>query len=277
MEFHVGAFRDFKKIIRQQEKEIQSFYQIACDFMQQQRFTDAETYLYKIKTIKSNDPVWMYGLGNVYRMQAQHTLAYHWYMQAAELNHAPSFYHLGLIEFKRHNYTLAEHYLKSAVMHGHTEAYITLGQIFLNQYHLNAAIYYFTQAKAYQHLDAYLPLAQAYSLQKRYDVAHELLATAYQLNITDTAHYLGNVYCQQRALKQAKDWYTYSFQTEFNLSSLEQLGQILCTEQQIILGEKIIQLAHLLDEETVLTDEQHALLGSITGDETQLYAHFKLR
>lgn len=273
----MGAFRDFKKIIRQQEKDIQFLYQTACDFIQDEDYTKAEIYLYKIKTLKSNEPLWMYGLGNIYRIQGQQTLSYHWYMQAAELKHGPSFYHLGLIEFKRHNVTLATHYLKSAVIYGCSLAYHTLGQISLNQYHLDAAIYYFTQAKIQQHTDAYLPLAQAYILQKNYQLAEHLLTEAFELNIENTAHYLGNLYYQQYFLQQAKDWYTYSFQTEYNLSSLEQLGQIFCVEKQIIKGEKIIRLAHILEEECALSDDQYALLSSITGHKNEICAHFKFK
>lgn len=68
-----------------------------------------------------------------------------------------------------------------------------------------------------------------------------------------------------RATFVRQNWYLHSFQTDKNISSLEQFGQILCAQEQLIQGEKIIQLAQKIEDEYTLSKEDEQLINIILG------------
>ncbi|MBF7685237.1 hypothetical protein I2F17_05295 [Acinetobacter sp. B10A] len=261
----MGAFRDFKNTIRDLDKNVQLLYEHANLAITTQHYDHAIILLEQIKQQQPKDPRWMHGLGNLHHYKGETTLAYHYYMQAAQLKFALSFNHLGQIESERHNHVLAEHYFLSAIQYGHHLSLISLGKILVNQYRIEDALSCFEQALEHEHHDALIPLAQCHILQKNYVLAKEALTKALDLDLPHTSHYIAHMYHQQRRIEDAKGWYIHSFQVDKNIASLEQFGQILCTQGQIIDGEKIISLSQNLEDEKPLTELEQQLIQSILG------------
>ncbi|SDB88356.1 hypothetical protein [Acinetobacter boissieri] len=261
----MGAFRDFKNTIRDLDKNIQSLFEQANSAITRQQFDHAKILLEQIKQQQPKDARWMHGLGNLHHYQGETTLAYHYYMQAAQLKFAIAFDHLGQIESERHNHILSEHYFLSAIQYGHHSSLIPLGKILLNQYRIEDAMGCFYQALEHHNNEAFIPLAQCYLLRKQYDLAQDTLTQALDLDLPNTSHYIAQMYQQQNYLDDAKNWYLHSFQTDKNISSLEQFGQILCAQEQLIQGEKIIQLAQKIEDEYTLSKEDEQLINIILG------------
>ncbi|WEV47963.1 hypothetical protein OZX61_06585 [Acinetobacter sp. ESL0695] len=261
----MGVFQNFKQLIRQQEVEIQQLYQDACQNIQEGCFEDAEIKLKKIQTISPKDTRWMRGFGHLFHYKNNPTLSYHWYMQAAQLNDDQAFYHLGQIEYQRHNYTLAKHYFKSSISYGNSLSLLTLGTIYLHEYELENALITLEQAVSCNHYDALIPLGQTYLLAKAYSKAEECFSKACDFDIQFASHYFARVQQYLNRLDLAKNWYLYAFHTEQNLSSLEAFGQLLCSEGNILEGENIIAIAHKLEENTSLSNEENQIFERIMG------------
>lgn len=262
----MGAFRDFKNSIRDTDKNIQLQYEQANNAIQQQQFDVAKILLEQIKQQHAKDPRWMHGLGNLYHYTGENTLAYHYYMQAAQLKFAPSFDHLGQIEVKRHNYLLAEHYFISAIQFGYQASLVSLGKILFNQYRITAAIDCFEEATQAKYTEALIPLAQCYIIEKQYPTAQKILSQALDSDIVHASYYIGEMYQQQRLFTEAKNWYIHAFQIDRSIRALEKLGQIFCAEGKIIDGEKMIKIAQKLEDEQTLDQQDNTLIQAILGN-----------
>ncbi|MEB3766524.1 tetratricopeptide repeat protein [Acinetobacter sp. MD2] len=211
------------------------------------------------------DPRWMTRLGIVYEHQSQKCLAYHWYLSAAEKNYAAAFYHLGCIEMSRHNHRLAEHYLKQATLQNYAHAFLALGEMYFQISQYQFAIEAFKKALEQQVIEAWLPLSRIYLILKDFKQAKLSLEAAFEHDLTYSAHYLGVYYQSLHRYSEAKDWYTYAFQVEKNLTSLENLGKVFCSEGQILYGETLITIAQKLDQQQALNHNQQQLLDQILG------------
>ncbi|MBF7694489.1 tetratricopeptide repeat protein [Acinetobacter rathckeae] len=267
----MGAFRDFKNTIRDLDKNLQSLFEQANTAISEQQFDHAKILLEHIKQQRPKDARWMHGLGNLHHYRGESTLAYHYYMQAAQLKFALAFDHLGQIESERHNHLLAEHYFLSAIQHGHSKSLVALGKILLNQYRIEDALGCFYQALEHEYNEVFIPLAQCYLLQKQYDLAKDALTKALDLDLPHASHYIAQMYQQQRRFDDAKSWYLHAFQTEKNIASLEQFGQILCAQGQLIQGEKIIQLAQKIEFTDELSQNDQQLMQTILGNNSSFH------
>lgn len=245
----------------------QSFlYQHACQSIDAGDTKQALAALNKMQRKNPNDPRYMYGLGKLYTQQQQRCLAYHWYLKAAEKQHADAFYALGKIEFERQNLHLAQHYLQQAAQLNSALPYLLLGKIHQQRFDYQKAIKILQISVSYKQFEALLILGDIYLRLKDFKNAKKCFSDAFQYEVPHSAHALAQYYQILHHYDEAKSWYIYSFQVDNNLTSLEHLGLVFCAENQIIYGETLIQLADKLYEQQKLTPHEQAILTQIRGE-----------
>ena len=244
----------------------QSFlYQHACQSIDAGDTKQALAALNKMQRKNPTDPRYMYGLGKLYTQQQQRCLAYHWYLKSAEKQYPDAFHALGQIEFERQNLHLAQHYLQQAAQLSSSLPYLLLGKIYQQQFNDQHAIKMLQKAVSYQQFDALLHLGQIYLKLKDFKNAKRCVSDAFHHDVAYSAHALAEYYQTLHEYSHAKSWYTYSFQTDNNLTSLEHLGLVFCAENQIVYGETLIQIADKLYEQQALSPYEQSLLQQILG------------
>ncbi|MFT4021408.1 MAG: tetratricopeptide repeat protein [Acinetobacter sp.] len=264
------SFREKRKLLTSQ---IEDLYLHIDKELNSGKAQQAVELLKQIQKYYPQDARWMTRLGLAYEQLDQRCLAYNFYLQAAEKLDANAFYYLGKIEFERHNYCLAKHYLHQAAKYKSHLPYYLLGNLYFNNFEYQQAIRCYNHALQHQQIEALIPLSRIYLLLKDFNRAYTCLEQAFDQDLELSSHYLALYYLNLNNYSESKQWLIYSFQIDHNLASLEQLGQIYCSENQITYGETIIQIAQKLDQEANLNGKEQYLLRQLMGDKHYEYGN----